>query len=150
MFNKVLFPTDFSKASQKALKYVKKLREAGAEEVVLLHVLDESEMYSLTQYGGFRSDIYDKVFESNRQRAMELLSGIADELTQTGLTVRKIVTLGVPFQEILRVEEEEDVSMIIIGSHGKSAMEGVMLGSVSTKIVRRSSRPVLVIRWKED
>jgi len=49
-------------------------------------------------------------------------------------------------KEILSVEEEEGVSVIIIGSHGKANIEGMLLGSVSEKLVRRSKNPVLVIK----
>ena len=149
MFKKVLFPTDYSDASKKALDYVKKLKEAGTEEVILLHVLDDAELHSLKYYGASNPDIYDTVNKLNHQRAKEELAIIADELKKTGLTVRVMIVKGIPFQEILRIEEKEDVSMVVIGSHGKSAIEGVLLGSVSTKVVRRSTRPVLVIRWKE-
>jgi nucleotide-binding universal stress UspA family protein len=150
MFKKVLFPTDYSDASKKAVEYVKKLKEAGTEEVIILHVLDDGEMHSLKYYSASNPDIHDKVLKINNQRAKEELAVIADELRKIGLTVRVMIVEGIPFQEILRVEEEEDVSMVVMGSHGKSAIEGVFLGSVSTKVIRRSTRPVLVIRWKED
>jgi nucleotide-binding universal stress UspA family protein len=53
---------------------------------------------------------------------------------------------GIPFTEILRVEGEEDISLIITGSHGKSKGAEMLLGSVSEKVIRRAERPVLVVK----
>jgi len=49
-------------------------------------------------------------------------------------------------REILRVEEEEGVSIIVIGSHGKTNIKEMLLGSVSEKVIRKSKNPVLVIK----
>ena len=53
---------------------------------------------------------------------------------------------GVPFNEILRVAEEENASVIVLGSHGKSNMAEMFLGSVSEKVIRKSKKPVLVVK----
>ena len=53
---------------------------------------------------------------------------------------------GIPFKEILRVENEEDISLIVIGSHGKSNVEEMLLGSVSEKVIRKAKSPVIVIK----
>ena len=52
MFEKILYPTDFSNVSKKALKYIKRLKDAGAKEVVVLHVIDEREIESVSQHAG--------------------------------------------------------------------------------------------------
>ena len=57
-----------------------------------------------------------------------------------------IISRAIPFMEILRVEEKEKISAIVIGSHGMSNIAEIFLGSVSEKIIRRAKTPVLVIR----
>ena len=57
---------------------------------------------------------------------------------------------GIPFKEILRVEKEEDVSLIVIGSHGTSNVKEMLLGSVSEKVVRKAEKPVLVVKRQPD
>ena len=52
MFEKILYPTDFSDVSKKALEYVKKLKDAGTKEVIVLHVIDEREMENISRYAG--------------------------------------------------------------------------------------------------
>ncbi len=53
---------------------------------------------------------------------------------------------GDPFKEIIRVAEEEDVSVIVIGSHGRTDIVEMLLGSVAEKVVRKAKRPVLVVK----
>ena len=53
---------------------------------------------------------------------------------------------GIPLREILRTEEEESVSVIVIGSHGRTNLEEIFLGSVSEKVIRKCKKPVLVIK----
>jgi nucleotide-binding universal stress UspA family protein len=69
-----------------------------------------------------------------------------DELKKLGFQVKVRIEREVPFREILKVEEEEDVSVIVIGSHGKSNIGEMLLGSVSEKVVRKSKKPVLIVK----
>lgn len=143
MYEKVLYPTDFSEASRKALPYLLGLKGAGLKEVVLLHVVDRREIDLLAPYSPYlEKDPVKMMF----QRAEEDARAMATELEEGGVTVKVRLEEGVPFEEILRVEEEEDVSLVILGSHGKSAIERMLLGSVSEKVVRKSKRPVLIVR----
>ena len=145
MFKKILFPTDFSDVSKKALEYIAKLKGAGTKEVIVLHVVDEREIESLSQHAARDFDI--KEVEKRRdQYTKEQLKLIKDELKESGFKVKVRTERGIPFREILRVEEEEGVSVTVIGSHGKSLVKEMLLGSVSEKVIRKSSKPVLVIR----
>jgi len=67
-------------------------------------------------------------------------------LKESGFDVKVRIERRIPLREILRVEEEEGVSVIIIGSHGKTNIEEMLLGSVSEKVIRRSQKPVLVVK----
>jgi nucleotide-binding universal stress UspA family protein len=143
MFEKILFPTDFSDASKRALDYVRKLKEAGTKEVVVLHIIDERGIDAIFQYSPRNSeDIVQRI----REEARTEVDAIEKELNENGFTVKSRIEEGIPFKDILRVEEEENVSAIVIGSHGKSNIEEMLLGSVSEKVIRKSKRPVLVVR----
>ena len=67
-------------------------------------------------------------------------------MKESGFDVKVGIERRIPLREILRVEEEEGVSVIIIGSHGKTNIEEMLLGSVSEKVIRRSQKPVLVVK----
>ena len=74
------------------------------------------------------------------------LSKIEAELRAAGLDVKTVIEKGNPLKEILRLEKDETVSAIVIGSHGKSNLKEMLLGSVSENVIRHSKSPVLVIK----
>ncbi|HDP24857.1 MAG TPA: universal stress protein [Deltaproteobacteria bacterium] len=142
MFPKVLCPTDFSSVSAQAFSHMGHLRKAGTREVVLLHVID-SRFFDFMFYDTQKSlDAETKLIEQAREKLEHKIRFIKD----MGFAVKGRIETGFPSREILRVEEEEGVSLILIGSHGKSNIEGVLLGSVSEEVVRKAKGPVLVIK----
>ena len=145
MFARILYLTDFSDVSNKALEYVKKLKEAGTKEVVVLHVIDEREIGHMSHIPGIHLDA-DELEKLRRDGAKKAMGAIEAELRESGFQVKVRIEEGIPLREILRVEKEEDISVIVIGSHGKSSVQEMLLGSVSEKVIRKSSKPVLVIR----
>jgi nucleotide-binding universal stress UspA family protein len=145
MFEKILYATDFSEVSKKALDYVKQLKDAGTKEVVVLHVIDIGEFASTALDEGGALDIKKLERDMDEYTTREM-GQIETELRKSGLNVKLRIERGVPLRVILRVEEEEDVSVVVLGSHGKGLVQEIFLGSVSEGIIRRSKRPVLVIR----
>ncbi|MFH1625661.1 MAG: universal stress protein [Pseudomonadota bacterium] len=143
MFTKLLYPTDFSDVSKKALDYIAQLKDAGAEEVIVLHVIDQKEIDDIFRYG---SGIADTIVGRIMAEAGKQGEKIEKKLRKSGFEVKVRIKTGVPLKEILKVEEEEKVSAIVIGSHGKTNIEEMLLGSVSEKVVRQSKKPVLIIK----
>jgi nucleotide-binding universal stress UspA family protein len=143
MLEKILYPTDFSDASKKALDYIKQLKQAGIKEVVVLHVIDEREIDAVFQHSAVR---FEDIVRSIRADAKKDMDAVERELKKDGLTVKVRIERGIPFREILRVEEEEGISAIVIGSHGKSNIKEMLLGSVSEAVIRKSKKPVLVVK----
>lgn len=147
MFEKILYPTDLSKATKNTLTYTKHLKEAGTKEVVVLNVIDQKVIdtigliVSAKVVQSVESEI--KKLEEDRKKRLE---PIIAELKECGYSVRMRIERGIPYKEILRIEEEEDVSAIVIGSHGTSNVEEMLIGSVSEKVIRWCKKPVLVIK----
>jgi nucleotide-binding universal stress UspA family protein len=143
MFERVLYPTDFSDVSRKTLACLKGLAGAGVKEVVVLHVVDERTLKVLEQHAPTVAAHYEDVA---RDEIREDLKRVVAELQEAGFQVRAMVKLGVPLVEILKAEEEEGVTAIILGSHGRTNLQEVLMGSVSEKVMRRCKKPVLVIK----
>ena len=143
MFEKILYPTDFSDVSKKALNYLAQLKDAGTKEIVVLHVIDEKGIDAISRYGAGNAET---VIREITKEAKEDGKKIEKKLMQSGLIVKIRIETGVPLKEILKVEEEEKVSAIVIGSHGKTNLEEMFLGSVSEKVIRQSKNPVLIVK----
>ena len=143
MFLKILYPTDFSDTANKAIPFLKQFKDTGTEEVIILHIIDTYRLRipSIYMPTNLISFIDKMVIE-----ATEKAQKVADVLTDAGIGTRIRIEQGLPFREILRVEDEEDVSIIVIGSHGRSNIEEMFLGSVSENVMRKSKSPVLIVK----
>jgi nucleotide-binding universal stress UspA family protein len=139
MFRKVLFATDFSDYAKKALDCIAGL--PGVREILLLHVLEEAR----SPRGG--GEIVETLTETERYLLREEEHRL--ESLIKNLKVRTMVTTSSDIPgAIIDTAEEQGVSFIIVGARGKSIVDGILLGSVSMAIIRRSRTNVLVIRHK--
>jgi len=145
MFNKILYPTDFSDVAVKALDYIKHLKEAGSQEVVILHVINQRTIDGLMRHA-ISDSALDKWLKMAKTVAQESLAEMRNELETLGFSVKTIIKTGFPWSEILDLEEQEDPSIIVIGSHGRSNIGEIFLGSVSERVIRKCNRPVMVIK----
>ena len=156
MFRKILYPTDFSKSAQAAFEYVKKLKEAGTEEVVLIHVYDEryidihweieSFIHETEPVEKVKHDVVKAMLKKNYNKLKEL----EKQLNDLGLKTEVIVDEGVPFEMIIKTAEEFNVSVIVMGSHGKSGFVEKMLGSTTGRVLQRSKIPMLIVKPQID
>jgi len=144
MFEKILLPTDFSDVAEKALACVKQLKDAGTKEVVILHVIKKDSINVIAQYSSIRD--FREVENEVEGEARKKIARIEKELKEIGFQVKTRIETGFPFNEILRVENEENVSVIVMGSHGISNIKEILLGSVSEMVIRKAKKPVLVIK----
>ena len=144
MFEKILYPTDFSDVSQKALAFIKQLKDSGTKEVLVLHVIDTRATDVLYQHMA-NSDV-QKLLKNQHDTTRQSLMQFENELKQAGLSVTTRTIQGIPIQEILKTEKEADISAIVIGSHGTSNLKEMFMGSVSEKVIRKCSKPVLVVK----
>ncbi len=157
LFRKVLYPTDFSELAEVAKNYVLKLKEANAQEVVVLHVIHPLE-FSLPQFDDpFALDvatIYAHIPEIEKEvlkKHEEMLNAITDELKQQGFAVKKIMTIGDPKEEIVRIADEEKANVIVIGYHGKGLLERILeMGSTAKAVIRNAKCPVLVVKRESE
>jgi nucleotide-binding universal stress UspA family protein len=143
MFERILYPTDFSDVSKKALDYLVQLKDAGTKEIIVLHVIDERGIDAISRYGAGSAETMIREITKEAEKEGKK---IEKKLMQSGLIVKIRIETGVPLKEILKVEEEEKVSAIVIGSHGKTNLEEMFLGSVSEKVIRQSKNPVLIVK----
>jgi len=137
---RILLPTDFSESAKHALKYAVSFAQEYEAEVLLLHVVE-------TVAVGYASDLFPvpmaEVFQEISGYARAELGKLAAEVKGRGVGVRDMVSQGKPATEILRVAKEEDVDMIVLGTHGKGVLDQALFGSTTERVVRKAPCPVL-------
>ncbi|MBN1195710.1 MAG: universal stress protein [Methanomicrobiaceae archaeon] len=150
LFEKIIFATDFSGTSARALDYVRRLKDAGCRQVVLLHVIDQREVHVLlAEPAGFavaEGEYEAELLAKMRKNAETKLDDVRRWLEETGLSVKAHLIDGIPATEIVRIADAEHVSLIVVGSHGRSNISQILLGSVSENVIRHAKQPVLVVR----
>ena len=150
MFEKVLYPTDFSEVSQKALGYITKLKSAGLNQVVVLRIIDQKKVENISRGVGWAGLEVAEFLKQTKQwlqeEAKKEMEPIESVLRKAGIEVKERVETGDPRTRIVEVAEEEDVSAIVLGSHGRNNVSSVLLGSVATNVIHHSKRPVVVIK----
>lgn len=146
---KILYATDFSPCSRQALPHAVFLAEEFEAELHVIHALvphwerlDISDLPSPT-----RQDLLERLEENAREEMDELLS----ELDLSDLTVRRVLRRDAHVAPmILGYVQEEDVDVVVLGTHGRRGPGRLLLGSVAEEVVRLASCPVLTIKELEE
>jgi len=143
---KILVPTDFSDCTTTAQTTAIDLARRLGGEIVLLHVLVEAPLYS---EGLLRTARVQSVYDAQRKWAEGVLDARIAELGGQGIKASWRATVGVPFEEIVNIAAEERADMIVIGTHGRTGLNRVLLGSVAERVIRLAPCPVLTVRRPE-
>lgn len=139
MFEKILFPTDFSEYAKRTLDCVAGF--PGARDVILLHVVEEARS---PRGGGEIGDIFYRTGENFLKEEKRYLENLSQNLRVTTAVKTSSDTAGA----IIKTAEERGVSLIVVGARGNSLVEGILLGSVSMAVLRRSRTNTLIMRHK--
>ena len=132
----VLLPTDFSDNAKHAFSYVMKIADCGAKKVTLLHVQDKSKI---------DRHLKERLEEFN-QIDTERLERLKADLEKRGVENIQIeMPYGLPKKELIARTQEDDVSLVVMGSQGRGYVSEMLLGSVSHAVARHSQVPVLLI-----
>ena len=143
---RILVPIDFSEHSKNALKYALPFAENFKASIDLLYVVEPTIYpadFSFGQIG------FPNVEEELRTRGSNELENLMTKEIAGKVDSRKIVRTGKPFYEINQYASEENISLIIIATHGHTGMEHILFGSTAEKVVRKAPCPVLVVRYGE-
>jgi nucleotide-binding universal stress UspA family protein len=141
---KILVPVDFSRHSLETLRFALSLRDYFGATYVLLHVVPAGEAETFATLGGESSEVQTR-------RASETLAELEREAERRrqevpGIELACRVTTGVPFKEICRLAEEENFQLIVIGTHGRTGLSHLLIGSTAERVVQHASCPVLSVK----
>lgn len=142
MDERILVPVDESGRARSAFDYA--LEEYPEASITALHVIDPRDFRT---YGGVEGWVdIEQIGEQQRAHAQRLVENARERAADHGITVTTEVVTGKASRAIVEYARENDIDHVVIGSHGRSGVSRVLLGSVAEKVVRRSPVPVTVIR----
>jgi nucleotide-binding universal stress UspA family protein len=137
----ILCPTDFSENSTVALRIARDLAQQNQATLIVLHVADTLGPEGL----GF-------VEAETRLQPEGHVADLWRELHQLApaepdLTLRRLLREGDPAQVIEQVVREESCDLVVLGTHGRTGLEHLLMGSIAERIIRRCPCPVLVVKY---
>jgi universal stress protein A len=145
-FTRLLVPTDFSAGSEQAWAVARRLAARLDAELILVHVLVETPLYS---EGPFTMQRARDVFDAARAWAVKMLGEWTATAASAGLSARWVIKTGVPHQEIVEAAVQERADLIVIGTHGRGGLDRALLGSVADRVIRLAPCPVVAVRETE-
>ena len=139
---RILVPTDFSEHAENALKAAAIIAKKNKCEIFLLHLLELPNQMSDAMTGG--ASIPEVMLFI--KKANETLQKIKEQPFLNGLSINATVQFEKAFDGILSFNKKNKIDLIVMGSHGTSGIEEILIGSNTEKVVRLSEVPVLVIK----
>jgi nucleotide-binding universal stress UspA family protein len=142
VLKKILIATDSSESAEKAADFGIEIAGLSRAKVYAVSVIDTTPYYSIPLDQVWSKEVYEQL----EQMGYEADSYVEKAAKAAGIEVESLVLKGNPAERILNFAEEQNVDMIVVGSHGKGGFERLVIGSVSEKVVRHAKVPVLVVR----
>lgn len=141
----LLVPIDFGKASDQALAIAMQLGKVLQARLTLLHVVQTPLMTGLETGIGIAQYLDDL-----QSQAQQSLARYAQRVKTSGLDCETIIELALPYQHIVDYAARQHVDLIVMGTHGHTGLQHMLLGSVAERVVRLAPCPVLVTRGAEE
>lgn len=142
-FPTILFATDFSEISEYAFDYAYTLAKKLNSKLIIMHVINEPVDLRGFYVPHISFESLEKEIEDAAEKMMKkFCSGKIEDLAGT----ETVIVSGIPYDEILAKADEEKVSLIVLGTHGRAGLDHLLFGSTAERVVRRSRCPVMTIR----
>ena len=140
---KIILSIDDSPHSQAALEWVRNMRWPDGAQLVVLSAV-ELLAYAMVEPGGL--EFYDNLLTDQMRVHEEVVAGAARDLKQAGLSVTSRVAQGDPRMVILETAQQEHADLIVVGSHGRTGLPKLIMGSVASHVVTHAHCNVLVVK----
>jgi nucleotide-binding universal stress UspA family protein len=150
MYNKILLPSDGSDSSEKAAKHALWIAGKSGADILVLNVFElftPTIAFPISTLAGSNEDLYKPLKKEAEKIADDLIDKIkaSDEFKSKNININRMVREGNPYNEILKVVEEKDIDLIVMGASGRHGFDRIALGSETERVVRASHVPVLVV-----
>jgi nucleotide-binding universal stress UspA family protein len=148
MISKILVPTDGSKAAQKAARYAVDLAKQLKASVIVLSVIDKRSLIGQTVLAAETARHVIEPIEDYLREAAEGYTGEVKKLCEkNGVQSKTVITTGHPVEEIVKEAKKSKADLIVMSSHGRSALTAAIFGSVAFGVIHNETKiPTLVLK----
>jgi len=146
-FSRILCPVDFSDASVSALEYAMDVAQEAGAQLTLVHVI-EMPPELRAHYPASGDFNVDHIRAAAEAECLRHLRSLIPESVRTHCAVKTVVQEGAAYREVLRVAAEDKSDLIVMGVHGRGAVDLMVFGSNTARVIRAATCPVLVVRQR--
>jgi nucleotide-binding universal stress UspA family protein len=143
---RILCPVDFSDSSDYALRYALAFASAYDADLEVMHVV---ELPFMPPYAASTAPDLTLAVERIKEESQKMLDRLAERSRALGLRVASRLVMGAPFVEIINAARAGTADLIVMGTHGRTGLRHVLIGSVAEKVVRKAPCPVLTVKHPE-
>ena len=144
---RILYATDYSQASARALDQAVQLAKQNGAELWVVHVLEPVTPYVTgDDYGS--TELYLRLEETNKRDAQSSMQKLMQKLKQLKVNAKSLLLKGSTHDQIIKAARSKKADMIVIGTHGRTGLTKLFMGSVAGKVVSTAQCPVLTVRGK--
>ncbi|HXG53069.1 MAG TPA: universal stress protein [candidate division Zixibacteria bacterium] len=142
---RILYATDYSKASERALEHAIALAGRNGAELLVVHVIEPVPAHMPGEdFGG--AELYARLAESARREAEASMDRLMQRLRRSRVRAKSLLLKGVAYDQIIKAAKSRNADMIVIGTHGRTGLSRLFLGSVAARVVAAAPCPVLTVR----
>ena len=143
---RILHPTDFSSASRPALERALGLARDSRAELIILHVM--APVIPVVGEGYIPPQTYEAIDTAARKSAQKKLDALVARARKAGVRARGLLVEGTPHDRIVRAAKAQRVDLIVMGTHGRSGLARLFVGSVASRVVSAAPCPVMTVRGR--
>jgi nucleotide-binding universal stress UspA family protein len=146
MTRRIMHPSDFSPASQAAFAKAVDMAKASRAELTIVHVL--SPVMPVPGDGYISPKVYDEIAASTRAWAQKQLDRRVAKAKTAGVRAKGMLMDGVAHEQIIRAAKAKRADLLVLGTHGRSGLAKLFIGSVAGRVVSAAPCPVLTVRGR--
>ena len=143
---KILYATDYSKASDRALEEAINLAKQNGAELLVVHVLEPIAYAGGEEFGG--AELYMRLENATKLEAQTSMAKLMRRVQRSKAKAKSLLLRGSAHDQIVRAAKNKKVDMIVIGTHGRTGWSKLFMGSVAAKVVSAATCPVVTVRNK--
>jgi len=144
MTRRIVHASDFSKASGAAFKKAVEMAKAQRAELMIVHVVNP--IFPVAGEGYISPKTYEEIAASTRGSAQKQLDKLVAKAKQAGVRAKSFVLEGAAYEQIVRFGKSKHADLMVLGTHGRSGLAKLFLGSVASRVVTAATCPVLTVR----
>jgi len=141
---RILYATDYSKASGRALDEAVNLARQNRAELLVVHVMEPIPYAAGEEFGG--AELYLRLEDATKRESQTTMDKLIRRLRRSKVKAKSLLLRGSAYDQIVKTAKSKRADMVVIGTHGRTGLSKLFMGSVAAKVVSAATCPVVTVR----